>query len=110
MEKKEETSAQPPPSLGQEEKASGTLGPYFKMVFRSLIALTASSLVVQLGLITGISLFVNSCELGHGFTPPAVVAELLQTCSLTWKVGFGAVVTLAVGKALDILKVFRTIE
>jgi hypothetical protein len=116
MEKTEDTSAQPPASSGQEEKPSGTLRPNFKMVFRSLIALTALSLVVQLALITGTGIFPGSCAWG-GASPtppevkdlPPVVKDLLRTCALTWQLGFGAVVTLAVGKALEILRVFKAL-
>ena len=63
-------------------------GTTFKWIFQTVLALTILSLVISLGL----SLFAN---------PSSLQMSLFETCTTTWKMGFGAIVGLIGGKASD---------
>jgi hypothetical protein len=98
----------PPGTSGQSENHEGipaTL-PYFKTVFRILAVFTAASLLVPVALVSAGS-FSSGCT--ETLTFPQEIKDLLSLCAFTWKVGFVAVVTLTAGKALDILKVLKSI-
>ena len=63
--------------------------PAFKLIFLSVLSLTILSLVVTIAL----AVFVKS--------PSASVQGTIDTCSTTYKMGFGAIVGLIGGKALS---------
>ena len=67
--------------------ASLSLTPLFNLVFLSVLGLTVLSLIVSLYLVTRDN-------------PSEDMRRLAETCSTTWKMGFGAVVGLIGGKAL----------
>jgi hypothetical protein len=60
----------------------------FKWVFFTVVSLTTLSLV------TSILLSFNS-------TPSPLQISLFETCTTTWKMGFGAIVGLIGGKAIE---------
>ena len=62
------------------------LTPIFKLIFITVIALTILSLVVSIYLVT----MPNSSD---------EAKRLVETCSTTYKLGFGAIVGLIGGKA-----------
>lgn len=64
------------------------LTPGFKLVFGCVFALTVISLAVSIVL----ALMVAN--------PSTQIAQLIDTCSTTYKLGFGAIVGLIGGKAL----------
>jgi hypothetical protein len=66
------------------------LSPLFKWVLASVVGLTAVSLGASLGLVM---YFVN---------PPPAAERLIETCSTSWKLGFGTVIGLIGGKGLDV--------
>jgi hypothetical protein len=68
--------------------ATLTLSPIFKKIFNSVLVLTILSLVVSLALV----IFPTQTD---------DVKRLIETCSTTFKMGFGAVVGLIGGKALQ---------
>jgi len=91
-------STQPPILPGHKKPHRGVLEPHFKMAFLSLIAFTGLAPLVYLAVIcTGVSR--TGC--------PQEVKDFLNICIFTWKVGFGAVVTLTVGKVLNILQLAK---
>ena len=61
----------------------------FELVFVSILALTIISLAVSVYLAVSIA------------NPSDQVKGLIETCSTTWKLGFGAIVGLIGGKAID---------
>jgi hypothetical protein len=63
------------------------LTPVFKVVFISIFSLTIISLAVSLLLVV----FGKENK---------VTEQLIETCSTTWKLGFGAIIGLIGGKAL----------
>jgi hypothetical protein len=74
-------SPDPPPV------ASVNLTPAFKLVFITVVCLSILSLVASIALVL--------------YGPRTEDAKrLIETCSTTWKLGFGAVVGLIGGKAL----------
>src|SRR5262249_12386729 len=78
----------PVPAPGQQATAEIRLPPVFKRVFNAVLILTILSLLVSIAL-----LFVpNQSE---------EVKRLVETTSTTFKLGFGAVVGLIGGKALQ---------
>ena len=64
-----------------------TLTPTFKLVFLSVLGLTILSLVV-------------SIWLAEHPNPSEEMKRLIETCTTTYKMGFGAIVGLIGGKAL----------
>ena len=66
-----------------------TLTPAFKLVFCSVLGLTVLSLRVSVYL-----------AIAYSPTPSEEIKRLIETCSTTWKMGFGAIVGLISGKAL----------
>jgi hypothetical protein len=66
-----------------------TLPSVFKLVFLCMIGLTLLSLAVTLFLLIRFN------------APSEDVKRFIETCSTTWKMGFGAVVGLFGGKALS---------
>jgi hypothetical protein len=60
----------------------------FVLVFVSVLGLTVLSLAVSLYLTT------------HFASPSEEIKRLTETCSTTWKLGFGAVISLITGKVL----------
>jgi len=68
--------------------ASLSLTPLFKLVFISVLGLTILSLIVSFYLVTRDN-------------PSEDMKRLAETCSTTWKMGFGAVVGLIGGKGLQ---------
>lgn len=61
----------------------------FKWIFKVVLTLTVMSLVISLVL----SLFAN---------PSSLQTSLFETCTTTWKMGFGAIVGLIGAKAIDL--------
>ena len=61
---------------------------WFRMVFLSVLGLTVLSLLTSAALATMVS------------EPSEEVKRLIETCSTTWKLGFGAIVGLIGGKTL----------
>lgn len=72
----------------QGSKAVAISPATFRWVFKAVLALTVVSLAISLVL----SLFPN---------PSQLQASLFETCTTTWKMGFGAIVGLIGGKASD---------
>lgn len=64
------------------------LTPAFKLVFLTVTVLTVFSLAV--------SIYVASKD-----NPSDLAKALFDTCSTTWKMGFGAIIGLVGGKALQ---------
>ena len=60
--------------------------PFFKLIFFSVLGLTALSLGVNVSLVFSFS------------NPSQEVKSLIETCSTTWKLGFGALLGLIGGK------------
>jgi hypothetical protein len=87
--------------LHQNMKHQCVLEPNVKMTFLSLISFTALALAVHV-------LVVCTKVLGHEHCSDDI-KNLLSVCMFTWKVGFMAVVTLNVGKALNILQLAKTL-
>ena len=75
----------PPPVAGA---ATVTVTPTFKLVFASVLGLTVVSLLTVILL----AVFVQN--------PSDQVKAVIETCSTTFKMGFGAIVGLIGGKAL----------
>jgi hypothetical protein len=65
------------------------LSPLFKWVLASVVGLTAVSLGTSLGLVL------------YFATPSPAAERLIETCSTTWKLGFGTVIGLLGGKGLE---------
>jgi hypothetical protein len=63
-------------------------GKLFKIIFLSIIGLTIISIVIPVLLVL---IFP---------TPSEEVKRLIETCSTTWKLGFGAILGLIGGKSL----------
>jgi hypothetical protein len=74
---------------GDDPSRVVTLNPAFKLVFCSVLGLTVLSL--------GVSVYF---ALAYDSPPSEEVKRLIETCSTTWKMGFGAIVGLIGGKAL----------
>jgi hypothetical protein len=66
----------------------------FKWVFVTVVSLTAISLIA--------SFVLSFCA-----SPSQLQVSLFETCTTTWKMGFGAIVGLIGGKASDSLAVQR---
>jgi hypothetical protein len=64
-----------------------TLGPFFKLVFLTVAIFTFVSLAVDIGVVVAGSHSEAS-------------KNLLESCSTTYKMGFGAIIGLIGGKAL----------
>jgi hypothetical protein len=64
------------------------LTPFFKLVFLTVLGLTLLSIAIDLFLV----MMVNN--------PSEQAKSLIETCSTTWKMGFGAIVGLIGGKAI----------
>lgn len=81
----------PPNAANPPSAAIGTLDvtPTFKLIFLSVLSLTILSLIVTIVL----AVFVKS--------PSPAVQGTIETCSTTYKMGFGAIVGLIGGKALS---------
>jgi hypothetical protein len=67
---------------------AATLTPFFKLVFLTVLGLTVLSIVIDLFLV----MLINN--------PSDQAKNLIETCSTTWKMGFGAIVGLIGGKAI----------
>ncbi len=70
------------------KKAPSQLTPAFLLVFATVVLLTLVSL--------GVSVYLALRP-----DPSEEVKRLIETCSTTWKLGFGAIVGLIGGKALS---------
>ena len=90
---KENQNSEDEPSPSQNEivkiRNSVTISPIFKLAFLSALALTVVSLLV----VTTIAVFSSDGELTE------YQKQLFETCSTTWKMGFGAILGLIGGKA-----------
>jgi len=64
-----------------------TLSPQFKLIFLSVLSLTLLSLIASVVLV----LFAKDSD---------EVKRLVETCSTTWKLGFGAMIGLIGGKTI----------
>jgi hypothetical protein len=71
------------------------LSPFFKLVFLTVLGLTIVSLIASLGL----SIYV--VRLGREPKDVVDIKNMIETCSTTFKLGFGAIVGLIGGKALQ---------
>ncbi len=67
---------------------AATLTPFFKLVFLTVLGLTVLSIGIDLFLVMAVS------------NPTEQAKSLIETCSTTWKMGFGAIVGLIGGKAI----------
>jgi uncharacterized membrane protein YczE len=75
--------------VGDDYNKLTTLTPAFKLVFCSVLGLTVLSL--------GVSVYL---AIAYSPAPSEEIKRLIETCSTTWKMGFGAIVGLIGGKAL----------
>jgi hypothetical protein len=82
----EGTAAAATPSDSSSSIAS-ELTPFFKLIFLTVFALTLLSLVVYVAVVIMVD------------NPNDQAKGLIDTCSTTWKMGFGAIVGLIGGKA-----------
>ena len=80
---------------GPRVVSEATISPFFKLIFRTVLGLTVLSLAVDVALIMLIN---NPSEQAKG---------LIETCSTTWKMGFGAIVGLIGGKADQLISSVR---
>jgi len=78
-----------PPNPANVAVATLSVTPTFKMIFLSVLSLTILSFVATIAL----AVFVNN--------PSTAVQGAIETCSTTFKMGFGAIVGLIGGKALS---------
>ncbi|MBW4658654.1 MAG: hypothetical protein KME15_08270 [Drouetiella hepatica Uher 2000/2452] len=79
----------PPQNEIVKVRNSVSIGPIFKLAFLSALALTIVSLLI----VTAIAIFSSNRELSE------YQKQLFETCSTTWKMGFGAILGLIGGKA-----------
>jgi hypothetical protein len=73
------------------------LSPFFKLVFLTVLGLTILSLAVSLGL----SLHIGRLGGQAKDLDLASIKSMIETCSTTFKLGFGAIVGLIGGKAIQ---------
>jgi hypothetical protein len=83
-----DVSASASASFHAEDVSANTLTPFFKLVFLTLASLTFLSAILNVS----VALMVDN--------PSDEVKSLIETCSTTWKMGFGAIVGLIGGKAI----------
>lgn len=80
-----------PDSVDLPPVATLTLTPLFKLIFLSVLGLTVLSLAVSIGA----NVYLSQLE-----EPSEDLRRLIETCSTTYKLGFGAIIGLVSGKAL----------
>jgi hypothetical protein len=75
--------------MARQASKTVTISPTtFRWIFKAVLSLTVVSLAISLVL----SFFTH---------PSPLQASLFETCTTTWKMGFGAIVGLIGGKASD---------
>jgi hypothetical protein len=79
----------PSPQGRPEAERVLTVAPHFKLVFLAVLCLTVISLITSIAL-----------TIAYDPHPSDEIKRLIDTCSTTWKMGFGAIVGLLGGKAL----------